>query len=267
MAKWCAAGLLAGLFALAGCQAPAGSLVKNLPPPNFDGPDLTPPPVGVAPPEIAYQPVPAPIVPPKAPAVKPALAVPAGWVPSVRANAWRWIIIHHSATARGGASLFDRLHREKGWDELGYHFVVGNGSDTLDGQVEVGPRWRKQKWGAHAKTPDNKYNDFGIGICLVGNFDVSRPSKRQMDAVAKLVAHLQRSYRIPAERVIGHGTVRSFDHAGTSTACPGRNLNIVQVRRDSAQMLADAGEAVPPSTEHATAAATGGDLLYETGGH
>jgi N-acetylmuramoyl-L-alanine amidase len=259
---------LAGLFALAGCQAQHGeSLVKNLPPPNFDGPDLTPPPPPAPPPVVVLPPVTLPPAPPPAPAAKPALAVPAGWVPPIRANAWKWIVIHHSATARGGAGAFDRMHREKGWDELGYHFVVGNGSDTLDGQVEVGPRWRKQKWGAHAKTPDNRYNDFGIGICLVGNFDVNRPSWRQMDAVAKLVAHLQRTYKIPAERVIGHGTVRTFDHAGTSTACPGRNLNIVQVRRDSAKMIADAGEAVPAAAEHVTAAAPRGDLLYDVPGN
>ena len=32
---------------------------------------------------------------------------------------------------------------------------IGNGSDTVDGQIEVGSRWVKQKVGAHAKTPDN----------------------------------------------------------------------------------------------------------------
>ena len=266
MAKWCAAGLLCGLFALAGCQAhePA-SLVKNLPPPSFDGPStLTPPP---APPPVVFVQPPVAVAPKVAPAPKPApLAVPAEWVPALKANSWRWIIIHHSATAGGGAVAFDRIHRGKGWDELGYHFVVGNGSDTGDGQVEVGGRWRKQKWGAHAKTPDNKYNDFGIGICLVGNFDISQPSGRQINAVAKLVAHLQRTYNIPAERIIGHGTVRTFDHAGTSTLCPGRNLNIAQVRQKSAKLLADAGEAVPVDHATATARARGGSLLYDVAG-
>jgi N-acetylmuramoyl-L-alanine amidase len=268
MAKWCAAGLLAGLFALGGCQAQhAESLVKNLPPPNFDGPDLTPAPapqpvVVLAPPAPPVQP---PVTPPKQPAARPALAVPAEWVPSIRANGWRWIVIHHSATPNGSAAAFDRMHKNKGWDELGYHFVVGNGSETGDGQVEVGPRWRKQKWGAHAKTPDNKYNDFGIGICLVGNFDVNQPTWRQMNAVAKLVAHLQRTYNIPADRVIGHGTVRTIEHVGTSTACPGRNLNVAQVRRQSAKVLADAGEPVPASA-HAAATA-GADLLYDTTEH
>ena len=258
---------MAGFFAVAGCQPhePA-SLVKNLPPPNFDGPaDLTPPPPPPPPPPVIVQnPLPPVAIPPKV-AVKPPMSVPRDWVPNLRGNAWRWIVIHHSASAGGSAAAFDRMHRSKGWDELGYHFVVGNGSATGDGEVEVGPRWRKQKWGAHAKTPDNKNNDFGIGICLVGNFDVSNPSPRQLDAVAKLVAHLQRTYKIPAERIIGHGTVRAIEHVGTSTVCPGRNLNIAQIRRQSAKVLAAAGEALPIDHATATAAHTGGSLLYDVG--
>jgi hypothetical protein len=95
------------------------------------------------------------------------------------ANQWRWIVVHHSATVSGGAARFDKLHREKGWDELGYHFVIGNGTDTRDGQIEVGSRWVKQKRGAHTKTADNRFNDYGIGICLVGNFNYDRPTAEQ----------------------------------------------------------------------------------------
>ena len=51
---------------------------------------------------------------------------------------------------------------------LAYHFVIGNGTDTQDGQIEMGSRWLKQLQGGHVK---NHYiNEVGIGICLVGNF-------------------------------------------------------------------------------------------------
>ena len=255
---------MTGLFALAGCQPhePA-SLVKNLPPPNFDGPaDLTPPPPAPPPPVVVQKPLPPVASPPKV-AAKPPMSVPREWVPSLRGNAWRWIVIHHSASAGGSAAAFDRMHRSKGWDELGYHFVVGNGSATGDGEVEVGPRWRKQKWGAHAKTPDNKYNDYGIGICIVGNFDVSRPSPKQVESVAKLVAHLQKTYRIPPERVIGHGMVHSFDKGGTSTECPGRHLNLTQIRQLSTKMIAEAGDAIPAAADQHAASRTTGSLLYD----
>jgi hypothetical protein len=256
MAKWCAAFVAAAVFALAGCQPHEPvAMVKTLPPPNFEGPgDLTPPP----PAPIVRPPAPVAVAPPDK--IKTPAGIPAAWVPTIRANSWRWIVIHHSATPTGCAATFDRMHKQKGWDELGYHFIVGNGSDTRDGQVEVGPRWRKQKWGAHAKTPDNKYNDYGIGICVVGNFDITRPSSKQLESVSKLVAYLQRTYNIPPERVIGHGTVHTFDKGGTSTDCPGKNMPLAQIRQMSGKIIAESGEPVP--IQH-TVAANGGSLLYD----
>jgi N-acetyl-anhydromuramyl-L-alanine amidase AmpD len=255
------------VIALTGCQTDQPvALVKNLPPPNFDGPaNLNAPPAAPAPIAPAMPPV--AVAPRAAIPRNPALDVPREWVPPIRANAWRWIIIHHSATATGGAAAFNQMHKDKGWDELGYHFVIGNGSDTRDGQVEVGPRWRKQKWGAHAKTPDNKYNDFGIGVCLVGHFDVTRPSWKQIDATSKLVAHLQRTYNVPPERVIGHGMVHTFDAAGTATKCPGRHVSIAQIRQLSGRILAeaqrDAGEANPAAAHASAVAGSPTELLYD----
>ena len=46
-----------------------------------------------------------------------------------------------SITARHPAAGLPHLMssiRAKGWDELGYDFVIGNGTDTGDGQIEVG---------------------------------------------------------------------------------------------------------------------------------
>ena len=158
-------------------------------------------------------------------------AVPRDWVPGARPRQWRYIVIHHSATDGGNADKFAAGHAAKGWDELGYHFVIGNGAGSRDGLVEVGSRWPKQKWGAHAKTPDNRYNDYGIGICLVGNFDDGRPTPRQLAALNKLTAYLMARYDIPEHRVIGHNDCKP-------TACPGRHLDVADVRRAAAARLA-----------------------------
>ena len=259
---------LLGLLAVAGCQptTTTSSMVQSLPPPNFSGPSLDEHP---APRPVAQVPQPQQqvAVAPK-PAAPPAHHagsgnVPADWVPAVPINSWYYIVIHHSATPTGGAAAFDKEHRQKGWDELGYHFVIGNGTDTRDGQIEVGPRWRKQKWGAHAKTPDNRFNDHGIGICLVGNFDVSRPTAKQLESLARLVAYLQTTYHIPSERIVGHGSVHNLANGGTITDCPGRNMNVALVRRMSARLLAEAGEPIP--ADKALALHSGnGELLHET---
>ena len=102
---------------------------------------------------------------------------------------WTTVVVHHSATDRGSASAFDRGHRGKGWDELGYHFVIGNGRGSGDGQIEVGSRWYKQKHGAHCKTPDNYFNEHGIGVCLVGDFTRS-PTHAATTCVARPVVEV-----------------------------------------------------------------------------
>ena len=254
------------LFALAaGCQGRKQvSMVDPLPPPHMGGPVLAPagaPPAKLTPgPKAsAHERVVAPpaVVPaaPVASAIMPA-GIPRGWVPAAAPNRWQWIVIHHSATPIGGAARFGREHKAKGWDELGYHFVIGNGTDTAPGVVEVGPRWSRQKWGAHAKTADNRFNEHGIGICLVGNFDQTRPSDAQMKSLSKLVAHLMKTYRVPASRIIGHGDTKA-------TECPGRNLSIAAVRRQAAQTLAASDDAVPPEP---TRTASAGELLSNRGG-
>jgi hypothetical protein len=248
-------GLFLGLTMLAaaggGCES-TPSASADLPSPNFNAPPL------------AAQPAPRlpTVVPPTAAssarATPPASStgVPRDWTPVVRANNWRWIVIHHSATGAGSVAAFDRMHKQKGWDECGYHFVIGNGTESRDGQVEVGPRWPKQKWGAHAKTADNRFNDYGIGVCLVGNFDVSRPTARQHQELARLVAHLMKTYNIPPERVIGHRDAKA-------TECPGRYMNIAVVRQQARQALADAGEPIPAADVTLSSAT---ELLHPTPG-
>ena len=154
-----------------------------------------------------------------------ALPHEAGWSPSHASKRWRCIVIHHSATEVGGAERFTRAHRARGFDELGYHFVIGNGTDTADGQVEVGPRWPAQKYGAHCRSPDDYYNEHGIGICLVGNFDDDRPTAAQMESLKKLVRHLSKTYGIPADKVFTHGGVTGMTH------CPGKNFDLRALRK------------------------------------
>jgi hypothetical protein len=128
--------------------------------------------------------------------------------------------VHHSATPSGNAEIFDRWHRDNNkWDGVGYDFVIGNGSDSGDGQVEVTFRWRQQRTGAHCGgTPDNWANEEAVGICLVGDFSYSEPTPAQMQALIKLVRFLQQRYDIPTERVYGHGQTPG----ARVTECPGR---------------------------------------------
>jgi len=169
---------------------------------------------------------PQPAVPAPAPQIRTAYAEP-GWMPAQGiSRKWTDIVLHHSATGKGGARAFDHHHRTvNSWDELGYHFVIGNGSDTGDGQVEVGSRWVKQKHGAHCKTPDNYYNSHGVGICLVGDFSKRPPSAAQLASLDRLLEFLTSQCGISPSHISSHGGITH------KTACPGRYFPLAQVRR------------------------------------
>ena len=210
--KYCsaAAAILVAVVA-AGCNRPTHSVLTELPPPPTT---LGPPIRAVAPSVAAGQ-----AEPTTQPAAADARSARPGWIPDVRELPWRYVVIHHSATDRGNAITFDKAHRQKGWDEMGYHFVITNGRGGPDGDVEIGSRWRKQKWGAHCDTPDNEYNDYGIGICLVGDFRRQLPTPEQLISLRELVDFVTARYTIRPENVIGHNQA---PHANTE--CPGTKL-------------------------------------------
>ncbi|MFA5794814.1 MAG: peptidoglycan recognition family protein [Candidatus Brocadiia bacterium] len=145
---------------------------------------------------------------------------------AVSANVqWKYIIIHHSATKNGSAKIFDRYHREeKGLAEgLAYHFVIGNGTNSKDGQVETGARWDKQIPGVHCW--DGKMNQQSIGICLVGDFDQKNPTEKQVSALLKLLKELCQKYNIPSGNIVVH---RDVDKGETN--CPGKNFSLDTVK-------------------------------------
>ena len=74
-----------------------------------------------------------------------------------------WIVWHCSATApKHNTKLEDirRWHKEKGWSDVGYHFVI-----ERDGKIRAGRH--PDSVGAHVRG----HNHNSIGICLVGGLD------------------------------------------------------------------------------------------------
>ncbi len=141
-------------------------------------------------------------------------------------RSWKYVVVHHSANAQGSYDQIDREHRKiQGWDGCGYHFVIGNGSDSPDGQIEVARRWANQKHGLHCRNGKNPdVNEYGIGICLIGNLDESPPTPKQIAAARALVAYLADRYEIPADAVGTHAEL-----AGSPTACPGKHFPEEQI--------------------------------------
>lgn len=136
----------------------------------------------------------------------------------VRTDNWKRIVVHHSAIKYGNAAIYDSAHRRRNMQNgLAYHFIIGNGIDSGDGEIEIGPRWTKQLLGGHVKS--YRINLTAIGICLVGNFQVQHPSKRQLDAFVQLMDWLRGEVIPGARQFAGHRELR-----GEQTICPGKNF-------------------------------------------
>jgi len=142
---------------------------------------------------------------------------------------WKYIIVHHTATDIGNASLVHRSHEDRGfWYGLGYHFLIDNGTlGKGDGQIEESPRWIKQQNGAHCKA--GGMNQKGIGIALVGNFNMDLPTAGQMQSLTYLLKMLCQYYKIPACNIMGH---RDVD--GAATDCPGKRFPWPALRQELA---------------------------------
>jgi len=137
---------------------------------------------------------------------------------SIKRGQWKNIVIHHSATAADRAINMARFHKEERHMEngLAYHFVIENGTrGTSNGDIYVGDRWKKQLHGGHMKLW--AHNQIAIGICLIGNFEKSRPKEKQLEQLEVLISYLQDKTGVPAKNITTHSLMHP-----KHTLCPGK---------------------------------------------
>lgn len=124
---------------------------------------------------------------------------------AVANNKPEWLIIHHSGgtdanpladTSSHTAKGMELWHLGKGWDGLGYHYVIHKDGDIWRGRPE-------HRNGAHARG----YNSKSIGICLSGNFDATLPTEEQIKSLKDLLVGLSAKYDIKPSNIIPHRNV------------------------------------------------------------
>ena len=121
------------------------------------------------------------------------------------------IVVHCAATPEGRAHSVEdirRWHRQRGWKDIGYHWVV-----LLDGSVQPGRP--EHQAGAHVAGR----NTHSIGVVYVGGVakDSLQPkdtrNARQKAALRRLLKNLKHKY--PQALIMGHR-----DFRGVAKACP-----------------------------------------------
>jgi hypothetical protein len=139
----------------------------------------------------------------------------------VKRRRWQFIVVHNSGTRQGNARVFDYYHKHvrRMQNGLAYHFVIGNGTSTGNGQVEVGDRWRRQINGGHVHS--DYLNNISLGICLVGDFNRDQPTRAQLDACEELIRFLRDRCGKTERGTIPVKPHRDINPPRWPTDCPG----------------------------------------------
>jgi N-acetyl-anhydromuramyl-L-alanine amidase AmpD len=99
-------------------------------------------------------------------------------------------------------SHLERLHA----GDIGYHYVIDRAGNIWQGR-DIAFQ------GAHVRD----HNAGNVGVMVLGNFDVQRPTDAQLATLRTTVATLRQAYRVPLGRVYTHKELNP-------TECPGINL-------------------------------------------
>lgn len=140
----------------------------------------------------------------------------------------QYITVHHDGmspftgnderAAAGRLESIRRVHRGRGWGDIGYHYAIDRAGNVWEGRPIA---WQ----GAHVKD----HNEGNIGVVALGNFDEQQPTAAQLEALRRHLRLLMEKHRVSVQRVRTH-------QEWAPTACPGRSLQayMVQARRGRA---------------------------------
>jgi len=140
---------------------------------------------------------------------------------NVARHRWRYIVVHNSGTQQGNAKAFDYYHRHvrKMPNGLAYHFVIGNGTSSGNGAIEIGPRWTGQINGGHVHS--DYLNSIALGICLVGDYNRDKPTREQLEALDELIQYLRKRVGKTDHQLAIVKPHRDINPPRWPTDCPG----------------------------------------------
>ena len=152
---------------------------------------------------------------------------------------WKRIVMHHSLTKDGIVADFQAIKRyhmswaycgkiitqeegkelilqnkrvKKPWVDIGYHWIC----EDINGSIEIVVGRFMDHIGAHTR----KYNQDSLGICIVGNYDITYPLVDTINKVAKFTSSIMSIYKLSSSDVVGHCEL------DTRKTCPGKLFNM-----------------------------------------
>ncbi|CUH54276.1 N-acetylmuramoyl-L-alanine amidase [Shimia marina] len=158
----------------------------------------------------------------------------------------KYLFVHTAAAdiRNVDAVKIDEWHRAKGWNGIGYHYVILDDSHDLkpDGQVETGRAEHKN--GAHVYG----VNAISLGICCAGHGNIRDFTHAQKQSLVKLLVGLAEKYSVPTSNILGHREVNMLvdqgvvgSYARTTKSCPGDKVDMDAMRSAVEMARGDSG--------------------------
>jgi N-acetyl-anhydromuramyl-L-alanine amidase AmpD len=122
--------------------------------------------------------------------------------------------VDRAAAGRAIRAIQDEHIRRRGWNDIGYHYIVDRAGRVWEGRPA-------SQIGAHAGS--SEANRGNLGVLLLGNFELQQPAPAQIASAERLLEALRRRHKLPRVEVLSHGDVRRDCGLGPTT-CPGKNL-------------------------------------------
>lgn len=148
-----------------------------------------------------------------------------------------YIALHTSDSKWGDVDVIRDWHKERGWSDIGYHYVILNGFEKgfkgktrnkyTDGAIREGRPIHLD--GAHVP----ELNDKSIGVCLIGKD--GEYTDKQLASCRALVVYLMDKYLVPVDKVVGHYETKSGKRQGKT--CPDLDMNSFRKSLNSSKFM------------------------------
>lgn len=116
-------------------------------------------------------------------------------------------IVHCSDSNAGDVKNIRAWHKQRGFDDVGYHFII-----RTDGEVEVGRMLNVI--GAHCKG----YNKTSVASCLIGK---NIFTEKQFESLSKIHKMLEKLF----PKIVMH----AHNEFNVNKTCPNFNIKILDI--------------------------------------
>ena len=126
---------------------------------------------------------------------------------TVHHEGWKVVDFTDKSATQDRIETIRTVHvRDRGWGDIGYHFIVDRAGRIWEGRpIEY--------QGAHV----SENNEHNVGILVLGNFEKQSPSNAQLQTLFSTTLKLKQMYRVQTKLVRSHQEIKP-------TSCPGANL-------------------------------------------